>query len=179
MTKLYAEQGFFELREQNSSQSTVLERCNGFDRIETHEHPLAKEHSWTISFRPELCLELIDDYYYADVSEPNDHTDHRALVSKFYLDGFQRVLTPSVPGIPEEYLEQAGYNYLFFLPDIQETEQFFAHQRMHLIRLEVDPNLFITFDAENSQLPLPLQRLLEGKEGDRFHQSIGRILATT
>jgi AraC family transcriptional regulator, transcriptional activator of the genes for pyochelin and ferripyochelin receptors len=175
MMKLYAEQEFSELRQQSLSQSPVVERCNGYDRVENHEHPSHKEYFRTISFRPELCLEMIDDYYYANVSEPNDHVDYRVLVSKFYLDGYQRVLTPNVPGIPEDYIEQAGYNYLFFLPNIQETEQFFAHQRMHLIRLEVDPNLFVTFGAENSTLPLPLQRLLEGKEGDQFHQPIGRI----
>jgi AraC family transcriptional activator of pyochelin receptor len=109
------------------------------------------------------------------VSEQTHHFDYRVLVSKFYLDGCHRVLTPNVPGIPEDYIEQAGYNYLFFLPDIQETEQFFASQRMHLIRLEVDPNLLTNFGSENSMLPLPLRRLLEGNEGDRFHQSIGRI----
>ncbi|WAL62522.1 helix-turn-helix transcriptional regulator [Thermocoleostomius sinensis] len=170
-----AEQEFSELRKHNLSQGTVLEHWNGFDRIENRENPVSKEHCWTISFRPELCLEMIDEYYYVDVNQHSDHSDYRVLVSKFYLDGCHRVLTPDVPGIPEEYLEQAGYNYLFFLPDIQETEQFFAHQRLHLIRLEVDPSLFITFDADNSPLPLPLQRLLEGKEDDRFHQAIGRI----
>jgi AraC family transcriptional activator of pyochelin receptor len=174
-SNVLTEQEFSELRNQSLRQSTVIEHCHGFDRIEQHEHQFAREQFWMMSFRPELCLEMIDDCYYADVSEQTEHTDYNVLVSKFYLDGCHRVLTPNVPGIPEEYLEQAGYNYLFFLPDIQETEQFFANQRMHLIRLEVDPSLFITFDSENSKLPLPLQRLLEGKEGDRFHQSVGRI----
>jgi AraC family transcriptional activator of pyochelin receptor len=177
-SNVLTEQEFFELRDQHLGQSTVLEHCNGFDRIEQHEHQFAREQFWMMSFRPELCFERIDDYYYADLSQQTDHSNYRTLVSKFYLDGCHRVLTPNVPGIPEEYIEQAGYNYLFFLPDIQETEQFFANQRMHLIRLEVDPNLFITFDSENSTLPLPLQRLLEGNEGDRFHQSIGRITPT-
>ncbi|PSB23071.1 AraC family transcriptional regulator [filamentous cyanobacterium CCP1] len=174
MTKLY-EQEFSELRQQNLSQSVVVECCDGYDRIEQHEHQFAREQFWLMSFRPELCFERIDDYYYADLSQESDHSNYKTLVSKFYLDGFHRVLTPNVPGIPEDYIEKAGYNYLFFLPDILETEQFFANQRMHLIRLEFDPHLLTIFDSENSKLPLPLQRLLEGDEGDRFHQSIGRI----
>lgn len=174
MTKLY-EQEFSELRQQSLSRSVVVECCDGYDRIEQHEHQFAREQFWMMSFRPELCFERIDDYYYADLSQESDHSNYKTLVSKFYLDGFHRVLTPNVPGISEDYIEQAGYNYLFFLPDIIETEQFFANQRMHLIRLEFDPHLLTIFDSENSKLPLPLQRLLEGNEGDRFHQSIGRI----
>jgi AraC family transcriptional regulator, transcriptional activator of the genes for pyochelin and ferripyochelin receptors len=170
-----ADQEFSELRQQSLSRSVVVEQCNGYDRIEDHEHQFAKEYYWTVSFRPELCLELFDEYYYSDVSHQTNHTNYKVLVSKFYLDGYHRVLTPNVPEVPEDYIEQAGYNYLFFLPDIQEVEQFFANQRLHLIRLEVDPRLLITFDAENSHLPLPLERLRQGNEGDRFHQSLGRI----
>lgn len=166
---------FEELRQQSLRQSQVYEHCNGFDRVEKQEHQFAKEQYETILFRPELRLEIIDDFYYQNYSIAVDHSEFDLLVSKFYLSGCHRVLTPNVPDVSDDYIERADYNYLFFLPDIQETEQFFANQRSHLIRIEVDPNLLIFSDSENSQLPPILQQLFEGNLNHRFHQTVGKI----
>jgi AraC family transcriptional regulator, transcriptional activator of the genes for pyochelin and ferripyochelin receptors len=173
MTRPLTEQEFTELRQQYLHQE-ITYNTNGFDYIEKIEHQLAKEHIQIMRLRSGLCLEIIDDQCYTDFSVENDHSEYNILVSKFYLSGCHRVLTPNVPEVPDEYVERAGYNYLFFLPDILEIEQFFANQQMRLIRIEVDPNLLVSYITENSELPQALRQLIAGNLEQRFHQTIGR-----
>lgn len=174
MTRSMTDQEFTELQQQYIHRE-VAYNVNGFDYVEKIEHQFANEHYQAVQLRPELRLEIIDDQCYTDLSLENDHSEYNILVSKFYISGCHRVLTPNVPNVPAEYVEKAGYNYLFFLPDILETEQFFANQRLWLIRIEVAPSLLAAYATENSNLPCALQQLIEGKLEQRFHQTIGRI----
>jgi AraC-like DNA-binding protein len=174
MTRPLTHQEFSELRQQHLYHEEVIHNANGFDYIEKMEHQFAKEHLQMVQLRPELCLEIIDDQCYTDFSLESDHTDYNSLVSKFYIAGHNKVLTSDVPTVPDEYVEQAGYNYLFFLPNISETEQFFANQRLHLVRIEVSPSLLATYATENGKLPSALQQLIEGNFEQRFHQALGR-----
>ncbi|WNZ21631.1 helix-turn-helix transcriptional regulator [Leptolyngbya sp. NK1-12] len=176
MTSLLNEQELLELR-QSSSHREVSHNTNGFDYTERIEFQFAKEHYQLAHLRPGLCLEIIDDHYYKDFSLQPDHSEFNCLVAKFYISGRYKVLTPNVPNIPEEYIEQAGYNYLLFLPDIQETELYFANQHCQMIRIEIDPKLLATHTLENSRLPWTLQQLLKGNLEHCFHQTLGRTTA--
>lgn len=174
MTEILTHEAFDQLRQEQFCKREVLHHSGGFDYVETIADKFARERYQLIQFRPELCLQIIDDIYYRDLSLQVDHEDYHVLVSKFYLSGQHGVLTPHVPGIPETYLEQAGYHYLFYLPDICEIEQSFAHQHLHLVRIEVDPQLLQSY-MEARDLPLPLQQVIHGDLRHRFHQTTGRI----
>lgn len=176
MAEVLTHEDFHELRQQYSGKHQVFHQTEGFDYIEQREDPFSKEHYRAIQFRPELRFEIIDDLYYSDLSLRVDHDDYHRLVSKFYLSGYHNVLTPNTPGIPESYGEQGGYHYLFYLPDIDETEQFFAQQHLHLVRIEIDPHLLQSYIA-GCDLPVALRSVIQGNLRHRFHQTVGRMTA--
>ncbi|MCU0526241.1 MAG: AraC family transcriptional regulator [Elainella sp. Prado103] len=176
MTILLTDQAFSELRQQHLSYQKIIHPAQGFDSIETTEDQFSKEHYRSVQLRPGLRLEVIDDRYYSDFSLRVSHDDYSFIVSKFYLSGRHGVLTNDIPNIPASYVEQAGYSYLFFLPDLWETEQFFANQHLQLVRIEIDPDFFQAYLADN-QLPAALQQTLHRNLQHRFHQTLGKTTA--
>ncbi|MCC5600758.1 hypothetical protein [Nostoc favosum] len=52
---------------------------------------------------------------------------------------------PGIAGVKENYQETVGNNYLFYLPDIEEIEQYFAGDRIYLIKICIDLDFLKTF----------------------------------
>lgn len=155
--------------------STALPSAEGFDRVEKMTTPVAKEQTWEAELYPGFRLQIVEDEYYETIASEADHDGFYSLVSKFYLSGHQNVFTKDAPGIPHQYQEVAGQNYLFFLPDIQEIEQFTAGQRLSLVRLEVELDCLRSLGSDPSTLPQPLASLFSDDSNGRFHQSLGAI----
>ncbi|MEH2047108.1 helix-turn-helix transcriptional regulator [Nostoc sp.] len=112
-------------------------------------------------------------YYSQPVIFDSKHDDLPFLTSKFFLSGGVRTTTPNVPGVSDDYEEVAGYNYLFFLPDIQEFEHFNANQHTQCIGIYWYPDLLSSFQGSFEQLPVLLQQLIENPIKQRFHQPLG------
>lgn len=148
---------------------------DGFDRIGRCKHRYSQDYFWEIQLRPGFWLEFIDDVYHQSLSSLTDHDASMPLVSKFYLSGNHQVLTPNVKGVKGEYEEKAGQSYLFFLPDLQEIEQFPANQHLQMIRICLDLNYWRSFGGESGTLPGELQQFFENKPLQRFHCSTGAL----
>ncbi|MUL34902.1 helix-turn-helix transcriptional regulator [Gloeocapsopsis dulcis] len=150
---------------------------DGFDRVGKCQHQYSQDYFWEIQLRPGLMVEFIEDDYHRCLCKETYHDDSVTLVSKFYLSGVHRVLTPSVKGVKEDYEEKAGYSYLFFLPDIREIEISPANQRLQFLRIILELDLFRSFSTDFDILPAELQLLKESNSAPRFHQAMGKITA--
>lgn len=164
-----------EIQQERLSQVEILQCTEGFDRVETYEYPFAKGQCREMQLYPGLGLYISHAQYYENLSINVDHSGFYPLVSKFYLSGRHHVITPNVPGIQDHYDEIAGQHYLFFLPDIQEVEQYFADQRLSLVKIELELDFLRSFALNNPSLPVELQHLIDGKLDCRFHDSTGAI----
>ena len=105
------------------------------------------------------------------------HCQRPVLTAKFYLSGYHSVICPGIDGIAPEYAETKGQNYLFYLPDIEEIEQYWAGDRWTILRLEIDLNTIRKFVTELNSIPKQLQTLIENKNPSRFHFNVGGITA--
>jgi len=148
---------------------------DGFDRMGRCKHRYSQDYFWELQLRPGFWLEFIDKDYHQSLSQLNDHDETMPLVSKFYLSGHHPVLNPGVNGVKSEYEEKAGQSYLFFLPDLQEIEQFLAHQRLQMVRIYFDGDYLRSFGVEFSTLSGELQQFFENKPLQRFHCSTGAL----
>jgi len=105
----------------------------------------------------------------------NFHEQTCPLISKFYLSGNHRVLTPGIKDVKDDYVEKANRNYLFYLPDIKEVEQTQGGERIHLVRIHTDIEFLRTFSTGFESFSPKLLQLIESEDVQRFHQSLGKI----
>ncbi|MFN6479116.1 AraC family transcriptional regulator [Nostoc sp. DedQUE07] len=129
---------------------------------------------WTM-LRDRLELVIQESDYSEAVVLEGEHDDSSFLTSKFFLSGGMRTTTPNVPGVRDDYEEVAGYNYLFYLPEIREFEHFTANQRKQCISIYWYPDLLFSFEGSFKELPTLLQQLIENPTKERFHQPLGAI----
>ena len=127
---------------------------------------------WTF-LRHNLELVICNNEYSQPVIFESIHDDLPFLTSKFFLSGGMRTTTPNVPGVIDDYEEVAGYNYLFFLPDIREFEHFNPKQHTQCIGIYWYPELLDNFQGSFDQLPTLLRQLIENPIKERFHQPLG------
>jgi AraC-like DNA-binding protein len=115
----------------------------------------------------------IDDFEYKEICNRHvDHDDSPYLISKFYLSGSQRVFTPDVKDISNDYEEVAGKNYLFYLPDLHEFERNPVGKHVRRLRIIMSWEFLKLFETSADVLPPKLQQLLEGDFQHRFHQPL-------
>lgn len=179
MTETITQETYWQQWEESiaAGNGEIVYGKNGFDRVGRCKHHYSQDYFWEVQLRPGFWLEFIDDTYHRALSKLTDHDETMPLVSKFYLSGVHRVLTPNVNGVQREYEEKVGQSYLFFLPDIQEVEQSAANQQLQLVRISLDLDYFRSFGAGFDPLPSKLQRLLEQDSVQRFHCSTGAVTA--
>ena len=91
------------------------------------------------------------------------------------MSGYHSVISPGIDGIPSEYAETKGQNYLFYLPDIEEVEQSWSGDRLKRLRIEIDRNTIRRFVTELNTVPTQLQTLIEVNNPQRFHSTVGEI----
>ncbi|PSO61154.1 MAG: hypothetical protein BRC45_07840 [Cyanobacteria bacterium QS_5_48_63] len=85
------------------------------------------------------------------------------------------MLIPSIKAVKDNYVEKADRNYLFYIPDITEVEQWQAGERFHLVRIMTELDFLRTFSVGFESLSGKLLQLMESESVQRFHQSLGRI----
>jgi hypothetical protein len=116
--------------------------------------------------------------YYGEFRQPlnldREHTESIPLISKFYLSGSSRVLSPGFKGVEDDYEEISGHNYLYYLPDMREIEQWRSGQQIQVIMIYMTLDCIKSFSQGLEPFPKKLQQLLEDKEVQRFHQPLGR-----
>jgi AraC family transcriptional regulator, transcriptional activator of the genes for pyochelin and ferripyochelin receptors len=126
-----------------------------------------------IELRYGLHLVLREAELCQSIQVKNPHAQEIPLVSKFHLSGNSRVLTPGVPEISDDYEEISGCNYLYYLPDLVEFEEWRSQELIQVIMVLVDVEYLRSFGMGYEVLPEPLQQLVGGT-AKRFHQPLGQ-----
>ena len=127
----------------------------------------------SIQLRPELTVGVLDIELRQSWRVERVHESRFPLISKFYLSGCFRVLTPGIPVIQEEYVECSGHNYLYYLPDLIEFEECPMEESLQQVYLRIDLDYLRMFGQGVEDWPQPLQQLIEREAPQRFHQSLG------
>ncbi|MEH2083917.1 MAG: hypothetical protein V7K89_29300 [Nostoc sp.] len=114
----------------------------------------------------------VDDF----VSHKSFGLDHfidesAPLALHFWVVGGCRVQTF---GVKDDHYEQAGENYLFFVPGSREIETQSVGRILDIV-VRVEPHLLRTIAAgRNDFFPAQLQSFLEGDTTPWFHQCAGK-----
>ena len=95
------------------------------------------------------------------------------LTAKFYLAGSSRVQTPGLSGSQADYEEVAGCNYLYYLPNLAEVEEWQANEWTQIVMIYANPDYFRLFHWQDELLPEPLKQAILGIARP-FHQSLGQ-----
>ena len=161
------------------SESLILNKIDhetqGFKRI------IRKIDNWRncscneTDFASGVELSIDNTVYLQDYSVANQHDEFQMLVSKFYLSGHHGVISPGIPNVEAEYVEKAGQNYLFYLPNIEEIEQYKAGSFLKRIVINLDLNFFRSFVSKLDDVPQQLRPLIEQDNVPNFHRPVGKI----
>lgn len=93
------------------------------------------------------------------------HDPEFPLVAKFYLSGASQVQTQRVSNVQTDYVECTGCNYLYYLPDLTEIEEWRADEQIQVVMVYAYSDYFESFNANH-----PLIHSMQ----QRFHQSLGK-----
>ncbi|MGF1540841.1 MAG: helix-turn-helix transcriptional regulator [Pleurocapsa sp.] len=119
-------------------------------------------------------LDIRDKTIFHDSNCLTSHDDRPLCTSKFYLAGNHGVISPGINGVASEYKEQKGYSYFFYLPDIEEIEQYFQGDRIYKVKIEIELDSIRNLVTELDSISPQLQPLLEDKP-PRVHYCVGKI----
>lgn len=147
----------------------------GFSEVGAQKSQWGETQYSYLSLASGLELDLIDEQIYLDYNNLVEHGDRQYLTSKFYLQGNHSVICPNVPGVSPQYQETGGQNYLFYLPNIEEIEQYWAGDRLQLLRIEINLNAIRRFITEIDYIPQALYPLIESNNPQRFYCTVGQV----
>lgn len=153
----------------------VTYNLDGFDRIENLHHSSYQSIIQEVELTSGLYLKIT----HADCSEPINcevnHDNFNFLASKFYLSGHHRVICPQVAGVAASYTEIKGENYLFYLPNIREVEQYFPDEPVCTLAIYATPEFIWNFCSSLESIPSSLQCLTKQDESSCFHMPVGKL----
>ena len=127
-----------------------------------------------INLRSGLTIEIANVRLRQTLLIERQHPSEFALTAKFYLSGSSRVQTKGLSSPKADYAEMAGCQYLYYLPDILEKEEWLANEPHHVVMICARPDYFRSFLPDENLAAQPLKRLLEGDKPERFHQALGQ-----
>ena len=151
--KVYTDAEYDRLYEETLSYEQVETNTRGFDEVEAFKSLWDETRRSYANLSSAIKLEITDTEILLDRSDFTEHNDCDYLTAKFYLSGYHSVISPDIDGIPSEYAETKGQNYLFYLPDIEEVEQHWAGDRLKRLRIEIDRNTIRRFVTELNTVP--------------------------
>jgi AraC-like DNA-binding protein len=106
------------------------------------------------------------------------HNADFPLTAKFYLSGSSQVTTQGRREVAPEYTEAPGCNYLYYLPELTEVEEWRSQEAIHVVMICAPTSYFrLFYPSHDPDLAQPLQQLLTGEGCHRFHQPLGQTTA--
>lgn len=171
----FTEAQFYLQQIENQKSNTTAYNIRGFDEVRSFAGIWSEENHFACKFTAGIEIYLEDEISYRDYGIKCDHDNFDVLVSKFFLSGNQRVISPGIENVDAEYSEISGYNYLFYLPDITEIEQFFSGTPLQMVRINIDVNFLRSFIQDPNLIPKKLLPLIESDRAPRFHISVGKV----
>jgi AraC family transcriptional regulator, transcriptional activator of the genes for pyochelin and ferripyochelin receptors len=141
------------------------------EQIESCPSWLGQGQRRSLCLSDSLWIEIRDERYQSNWSLQQHHDDEFPLTAKFYVAGCSHVQTR---GIADEYIEQAGQNYLYCLPDTEEIETYGRCERLHFVMVWLSPSRLRSFGADHIASAPELQQFLEDETRPFFHHSLGQ-----
>ena len=172
---VYTDAEYDRLKRKTLSYERIETNTRGFNLVNASKNLWYEGQQYEANLSSGIKLEIADEQILLDCNKSTEHDDRPILVAKFYLSGYHSVICPGIDGIAPEYSETKGYNYLFYLPDIEEIEQFWAGDRLKLLRMEIDLAYIKNLATESNTVPKQLQALIEDENPSRFHFNVGGI----
>ena len=173
--KVYTEAEYDRLYRETLSYEQIKTNFNGFDVVKAAKSQWSEEEDRYVNLSSGIKLDICDEQIFLDRNHLGIHDGRQLLTAKFYLSGYHSVICPGIDGIAPKYTETRGRNYLFYLPDIEEIEQYWSGDRWKILRMEIDLDTIRRFVTELDTVPKQLQKLIEDKNPQRFHFAVGGI----
>ena len=148
---------------------------DGFEEIGAHKTEWDEAFYRITQLPSEIDLELWDEQIYLTYNSLVKHQECNFLTAKFYLQGQHSVICPGIDNIPPEYIEREGESYFFYLPDIEEIEQYLAKDRLKKLKITIDLASIKKFISQLDPLPKKLQLLVERENPPRCYFSAGKL----
>ncbi|WP_315875383.1 AraC family transcriptional regulator [Leptolyngbya sp. 7M] len=159
-----------EARERNEVgwQETAFERRRPIPKR------LGKGEEWVIELQPGLTIHIETYKYWRPLCLDYHCANEGVLLSNFYLAGNRRMINPGIQ-IEDDREETAGETCLCYISEARSIEYFPAEQPLKRLGIAIDFDRLRCFGLpEDNASPL-LQRLIQGKAIENFHQSLDRI----
>lgn len=173
--KVYTEAEFTPIYRESLSYEQIKANVRGFSKIRADKSQWGESQYCYADLSSGISLEIVDKQIFLDLNHLFEHTNRQYLTAKFYLGGYHSVICPGIKGITAEYTETKGQNYLFYLPNIEEVEQYWAGDRLQMLKVIVDLNTIRKFFTDLDTVPEQLQTFIEYKNLQRFHLTAGKI----
>ncbi|MEM9274135.1 MAG: AraC family transcriptional regulator [Cyanobacteria bacterium P01_F01_bin.143] len=166
----------YERKYQESlSYEQIESNIRGFDEVLAFKCHMSEEKQLYVKLTSGIELMIFDENILVDQNLLVDHYDYCGITSKFFLNGYHSVICPGIKGVAEKYVEQGGQSYLFYLPDIEEIEQYWGGDRLKGIKISIELDIIRKFITDLDTVPKQVQRLIEDKKPQKFHTALGGL----
>ncbi|MEM7062502.1 MAG: AraC family transcriptional regulator [Cyanobacteria bacterium P01_B01_bin.77] len=172
MLKL-TETNIWNLMDEAHQQGTCIYGKTEFGDRNRWLKQVGKGHHHWITLKGGLSIYILEGQLYQRLIVKKYHDDTFPITAKFYLSGTSRITTTNVPGLEPDYIETAGYHYLYYLPELTEEEEWQADVPLKVVMIYADVDYFRMLGSTYRELPAPLHRLMQGNK--RFHQPMGKM----
>lgn len=173
--EIFTKAEFESQLEEHTTFNEIAYDVQGFDCVGKYVNKWFEESFKSARFSCGIVLELSNQKLDYDYGVENEHDESPALTSKFYLSGHHGVISLKIENVEAEYSERGGYNYLFYLPDIEEIEQYFAGDRLQRLIIDLDFSYLRSFIKSLDDIPQQLKPLIESDKAPRFHRPVGEV----
>lgn len=177
MPLTFSSEDLHQLWEESRQNGETRYCSDGIEIYEEHPKWLAKGSGRFIELRHGLSISMGSAIYLQDVKVHVQHSDSFPLTANFYLSGHSRVKTlHTKDDYLREYIEHTGESYLFYLPAIEEVEEYFANQQRQMVKLWFTCDFLESFSTNQiGALPDALQHLIQGNTLSCFYRPLGKI----
>ncbi|MBE9180596.1 helix-turn-helix transcriptional regulator [Oculatella sp. LEGE 06141] len=165
------------LTERAQQQGEIIHQRTAFETQTNLPSILGNGGDRCIHLRNGLTIHIRQAILRQPLSLEQQHDSVFPLTAKFYISGSSRVKTKGVAEVESDYIETPGYNYLYYLPDLTEVEEWQSDEMIQVVMVYAPADYFRSFYSNEIGLAQSLQRLLKGYGTRRFHHPLGRTTA--
>lgn len=173
--KIYTDKEYQQQYHASLEYEEITQNVRGFNEIASHKSQWTHTQYSFLYLGEGVEVNFFEEEIYVDHNCLVEHDDRQCLTAKFYFQGNHGVICPDVQGVSGKYQEIGGRHYLFYLPNIEEIEQYWATDYLKMLRIQVDLQVIRKFITELHSVPEILTPLIKSDNSDRFHHDVGKI----
>jgi AraC family transcriptional regulator, transcriptional activator of the genes for pyochelin and ferripyochelin receptors len=170
------EEEYYQRRQENLNSEEFFSNANGLESIGKVRSYWSLDNYRQVELPSGFYLEISDETFHRDLNLISEHDRFYAIVSKFYLSGHHTVISPpGIEGVETSYAETGGHHYLFYLPQLEEIEQFHRGDRLFKLIISTDLEFLRTFCTNLDDVPQLLRPAIESNAAPQFHRPVGKL----